>query len=427
MNSGNILLIIFFSFFSITINAQLEKLTEKVKEKVNERIEQKVDETIDETLDDAEEGMTAKNKKETKKQTKKEKPSAVKANKADKEEDGENNDSEQPVNKKQVQSKSKFDFIPGDKILFFDDFADVAIGDFPMNWETGSSAEVVTLDNQPGKWLKLKGDYSYFSPVIKNMKLPENFTIEFDVVCPDDHNFSLEIYESIDMKVGDDYYPGKGGTMIGFDQEQVIWKTWTESEEPIYGDAPNSSMELGKKLHYSIWGQKSRLRVYCAEVKVLDIPRGIKNDLKLNFLRFGNYPNTEMLLSNIRVAVGSPDMRSRLLTEGKFSTNGITFDSGSDKIKPESYAVLKEIAGILKDNAAVKVKIIGHTDSDGNDASNLTLSKKRAEAVKNSLSNEFSIDASRMTTDGKGESEPAVKNDTPQGKAANRRVEFIKQ
>ena len=87
---------------------------------------------------------------------------------------------------------------------------------------------------------------------------------------------------------------------------------------------------------------------------------------------------------------------------------------------------LKEISEVLKDNATVKVKIIGHTDSDGDDKSNLDLSKRRAASVKNALSTEFGIDASRMETDGKGESEPASANTTSEGKANNRRVEFIK-
>ena len=74
----------------------------------------------------------------------------------------------------------------------------------------------------------------------------------------------------------------------------------------------------------------------------------------------------------------------------------------------------------------MKVKIIGHTDADGNDKSNLDLSKRRAASVKEMLAKEFSIDETRMETDGKGESQPVDKNDNPAGKANNRRVEFIK-
>lgn len=74
----------------------------------------------------------------------------------------------------------------------------------------------------------------------------------------------------------------------------------------------------------------------------------------------------------------------------------------------------------------MKIKIVGHTDSDGADADNLLLSKKRAESVKDKLVSSYQIDAARISTDGKGEAEPLADNKTKEGKAANRRVEFIK-
>jgi outer membrane protein OmpA-like peptidoglycan-associated protein len=126
------------------------------------------------------------------------------------------------------------------------------------------------------------------------------------------------------------------------------------------------------------------------------------------------------------VAVGAPDMRNKLITEGKLVTYGIYFDSGSDKIKPESAGTMKEIATVLNENSAVKIKIIGHTDSDGDDAKNLDLSKRRSISVKNALSSEYGIEALRIETDGKGESQPIAANSTSEGKAQNRRVELIK-
>jgi outer membrane protein OmpA-like peptidoglycan-associated protein len=97
-----------------------------------------------------------------------------------------------------------------------------------------------------------------------------------------------------------------------------------------------------------------------------------------------------------------------------------------DVVKPESYATLKEIAGALTDNPGVRVKIIGHTDSDGADAANLDLSKRRADSVKAELAKTFSIDASRIETEGMGESKPVAPNDTQVNKALNRRVELVK-
>jgi outer membrane protein OmpA-like peptidoglycan-associated protein len=81
---------------------------------------------------------------------------------------------------------------------------------------------------------------------------------------------------------------------------------------------------------------------------------------------------------------------------------------------------------VLAENPDVNVKIIGHTDGDGDDAKNLDLSKRRAESVKNELVKNFGIDSSRLTTEGAGETKPIAANDIPVNKARNRRVEIIK-
>ncbi|WP_338870339.1 OmpA family protein [Spirosoma sp. SC4-14] len=122
----------------------------------------------------------------------------------------------------------------------------------------------------------------------------------------------------------------------------------------------------------------------------------------------------------------STDSDKTATASAKPATTRTAFDVNSDKIKPESYGTLKDIAAILTDNPTVTVKIIGHTDSEGDEASNLTLSKKRAAAVKASLNKEFGIAETRLQTDGMGESQPVDSNTTPQGKANNRRVEFLK-
>jgi outer membrane protein OmpA-like peptidoglycan-associated protein len=81
---------------------------------------------------------------------------------------------------------------------------------------------------------------------------------------------------------------------------------------------------------------------------------------------------------------------------------------------------------LFERNPGIRVKIVGHTDSDGNDAANMDLSKRRAASVRTSLSRDFAIDAGRIETDGKGETEAVYTNATPEGKAGNRRVEIIK-
>jgi len=164
--------------------------------------------------------------------------------------------------------------------------------------------------------------------------------------------------------------------------------------------------------------------VYQDQNKLIDLPKAFPTDcLKPDRLRF---EYGAMMISNVRIAVGAPDMRNKLMTEGKLVTYGIYFDVNKDVIKPESYGTLKEIASILNEVPEVKVKIVGHTDSDGADATNLDLSKRRAASVKSELVKSFGVNGDRLETDGMGETQPVAPNDTQVNKALNRRVEFIK-
>jgi len=195
------------------------------------------------------------------------------------------------------------------------------------------------------------------------------------------------------------------------------------------GGGSNILNDKNNPVHVSIWRQKERVRVYVNQEKVWDIPKGAAIDAKFNSIVFSVTYAEEVVkhfIGNLRLAVGALDTRKKILEQNKWVTHGILFDVNSATIRPESYGTLKEMANVLKEYADLKVKIVGHTDADGKDDTNLDLSKHRAESVKAALAKEFGIDENRMETDGKGESEPIDKNDNPAGKANNRRVEFIK-
>jgi len=85
---------------------------------------------------------------------------------------------------------------------------------------------------------------------------------------------------------------------------------------------------------------------------------------------------------------------------------------------------LNDVIKILNENKSVKLKIDGHTDSDGSDAFNLKLSDGRAASVKKYLVSK-GIDESRLVSEGFGESQPIASNDTPEGRQQNRRVECV--
>jgi outer membrane protein OmpA-like peptidoglycan-associated protein len=430
---------------AITHGQLLKRLGERAKQKM----EQKAGDKVDKTIDDAVDGKGKKKKKGDNKSPKE-------GNDSTGENGAENGSVSTGGTGKTsgtgttgtLKSYSKYDFVPGDKVIWVEDFMQDAVGDFPAKWNTNSSGEVVTADGLKGHWLMIQKKGRFIPEFIKN--LPENFTMQFDLVCNENFSFysqALDLYfltgENTNKAFEYSFIPleKRSGIKVSFHPTNAgatagsgSIESYDNGEKVIRNDiaTQNFHSRAGKtKVKVSIWRQKNRIRVYLDEEKIFDLPRAFSADKKYNTVMFElwsnmNSDNDRYLVANINVAIGAPDTRSKLITEGKFVTTGILFDVNSDRIKPESYGVLKDIANVLTENNTVRVKVIGHTDSDGDDKSNLELSKRRAESVKNTLSKEFGIDASRMEPDGKGESQPADKNETPVGKANNRRVEFIK-
>jgi flagellar motor protein MotB len=121
------------------------------------------------------------------------------------------------------------------------------------------------------------------------------------------------------------------------------------------------------------------------------------------------------------------EMEKQLAIDKHVDVYGIYFDFASDRIRPESIPILEEIAGLMKHNPDWQLSINGHTDNVGGDASNLRLSRQRAAAVKAALVDRYGISESRLNTGGFGASQPYEKNDTPEGRSRNRRVELTRQ
>ncbi len=331
-----------------------------------------------------------------------------------------------------LQSYSSYDFVPGDKVILFDDFSQDAVGDFPALWTANAPGEINTLNIAPGKWLNLNStDGNYF--LLKSIDFPKNFIIEFDIVPKKIGGriaAGLILYgEDKPKEMDTNPHPGNGGIMISIEKER--WNTMgykTGENSTITGSSAVNPVEPEKVNHVIIWAQNRRIRIYHKQAKVLDMPTNVFDGTKFNRLcfRLSRGASCGSYISNIRITSAAPDMRSKLLTEGKLISYGIYFDVNKDIVKPESYGTLKEIAAVLNENPAVKVKIVGHTDSDGADPANLDLSKRRGASVKAELVKAFSIDAARLESDGMGETQPVAPNDTPVNKALNRRVELIK-
>jgi len=434
----------------------LKDIGNRIKHRTEQRANQKVDQTIDKGLDQVDNSAKdATKKKDTSGNTNSNNGSHKQTDAAN--HTTANNTTNSPDANTQVgknaddagfKTYSKFDFVPGDKVIAYDDFSKDAIGDFPVTWNTNSSGEVVTSSGQQGHWLMVRKPGRYIPEYIKD--LPDNFTFEYDVICNEKFSFYSPVFsiffltgkngkEALEysfipldkrsgVKIG--VHPANAGSSGG-----TVYAESFEDGASVIKNQVNTTQfnsNAGKtKLHVSVWRQKQRLRVYVNEEKAYDLPRAFPADKSYSTVLFElwgdmNNDNDRYIFGNLKLSVGAPDTRNKLITEGKFVTSGILFDVNSDKIKPESYGVMKDIANVLTENSSVRVKIIGHTDADGSDADNLALSKKRAESVKTSLTKDFGIEVARLETDGKGESQPVDKNTTAEGKANNRRVEFIK-
>ena len=328
---------------------------------------------------------------------------------------------------------SKFDFVPGATILYFDNFEKDNIGEAPEGWITSTSAEVVTIDGLEGKWLKLASNSA--SHVTRNKKQTwgDNFTVEFDL---------LMVKETYDPRI-DILLINSGGSLV---TDEAILKDGKPaiSFGSILGDGGKTSRVMlngkeGKKLsdnmsenlaydnatpvHVSMCVQGKRFRMWWNNKKVFDLSAINETYLpnQLGF-SFGNLGGTEYYVSNFRVAKDVPDTRKQF-EDGKLISN-LLFYTSTAKLKPESMGSLLDVSKVLKE-ATAPVKIIGHTDSDGDDAANQQLSQERAEAVKTILTAEYGIEADKLTTEGRGETQPLADNKNTEGKAQNRRVEFI--
>ncbi|MDI6804994.1 MAG: OmpA family protein [Bacteroidota bacterium] len=130
-------------------------------------------------------------------------------------------------------------------------------------------------------------------------------------------------------------------------------------------------------------------------------------------------------IKNVKIAQGGVKLYNKFLSDGKIVTTGIKFDVNKATLKPESMGVINSIFQLMKEHPEIKFSVEGHTDSDGDDASNQTLSERRAKAVVEQLVN-LGIASDRLTSKGWGESKPFDSNTTPEAKANNRRVEFVK-
>jgi outer membrane protein OmpA-like peptidoglycan-associated protein len=328
---------------------------------------------------------------------------------------------------------SKYDFIPGDKTVFFDDFSDTDVGEFPRKWtldgpKQGRNNTVEVVEFQGRHFLRsVPGDKNQ-SPATQYLRLdqkgdfPEKFTIEFDAVLSSINN--SPVYE-VAYKL----------LLVPSDKKIDIFKSVTTNAILISGQENESAntktvvdLNDGKVHHVAISVNGTFVKAYIDRRRVINDPDAVKRPIKqigIQMLTPNYFRSEKLLFTNVRLAEGGKDIKSALDTEGKIITHGILFDTGKSTLKPESLPTLKMILGLLNEDPQLKFSIEGHTDNHGGTEINQTLSEQRADSVRDWLERK-EVGSDRLKTAGFGDTSPIDNNKTAEGRANNRRVEFVK-
>lgn len=309
---------------------------------------------------------------------------------------------------------NNFDFVSGEKVLFDDNLYDAQDGEFPPRWKLLNGQGVVNkVEGTPAFVFTdaSLGSMGKIAPRIKTANyLGKDFTIEEDFFIPEDEMLALYFVDA----EGDD------SKFISIEGSGTIKNNYFPSE--LVAQYPNNEFLHGKWHHLAIAYKNRQMKIYVDQHRVLVLP-----DIGFDpvSLQFGGSLNVK--IKNMKVAEGgNMNMLGKILTDGKFVSHAIKFDVGKSKVKDESMGFINELVKWLNENASIQLEIGGHTDSDGDDAANLKLSQERAEAVKNILVSK-GVASARLTSKGYGETKPLESNTTPEGKANNRRVEFVKR
>lgn len=320
---------------------------------------------------------------------------------------------------------SKYDFVPGETVLFEDNLEGEQNGEFPSQWDlidgyvenalfSGENVIRFPIENSGATikpLMKKEGDY-----------LPEKFTIEFDMYLSSrTSKYRVYLWDKGKSNRRPD---GLHAIEVGYDQEASYQGGKMQRKLPEASQKPYPHWR-----HVAISFNVRALKIYIDQDRLVMIPNVTGNPTALSiqastydFGQTGDYPT---MIRNIRIAEGAVKLYDRFITDGKIVTNGIKFDSGKATLKLESMGVINEIVKLMKEHPEINFSVEGHTDSDGDAQFNIDLSEQRANTVVNELIAR-GIDGKRMVAKGFGEDVPVAENTSPEGKANNRRVEFVK-
>ncbi|QMW02117.1 OmpA family protein [Spirosoma foliorum] len=402
--------------------AQFGNILDRAANAATNRANQKIDQGINKGLDKVEEGVKNGGKKTS---GNAQAPTTNPDDQAAQTSTSSGNGSATPASAAaktvSMRSYANYDFVPGNKIIFEDDFHTDQDGEFAEHWDLLGGQAIL---NKVGDGLVMKitdGNYGKVTPLMKEKAyLPKEFTIEYDYYqTPGAYGlqFWFEDAEGREVIKCQADRDGASATYMVNDESRTL--AGSMPEEIKYAN-------FNDRWHHVAFILKGRsIKMYIDQFRVLTVPQ---NTAVPSRIIFGGIATQEepLMFKNLRIAEGGgANLIGEKFGEGKYISHGINFDYGKAIIKPESMGEINAIYKFLSENAGSKFEVGGYTDADGSDASNLTLSQKRAEAVKTQLVT-MGVDAGRLTAKGYGKAKPIADNTTFDGKAQNRRVEFVK-
>jgi len=412
------------AFTSTNAQLKLDKVIErsikKAERSIENRVSNRIDKTVEKSLDSVEDSIFGTGKTQSKK---------AEDSKTTKNQSGTTQGTNSNTTSEHAQPTltwSKYDFIPGTEIIFEDDFTNEQNGEFPSRWDmTKGTIEIADWGGENVVWFKKTNSNApdAILPLLKNRTedyLPELFTIEMDV------------YFHKDNKLNSTYnlflYDMKNQTKI-MKPSKPVRIEYSSITYDMIGDSYPGQDKLKPAegwRHIAISFNKRALKGYLDDVRVLNLPNLEINPTGIMISAHNVSGSAKPFIRNVRIAKGAVPLYDKFLTDGKFITTGIKFDVNKATIKPENMGTINYVVQMMTDHSDLKFSVEGHTDSDGELAANQKLSEARARAVVEALKN-AGIDAGRLSSKGHGETKPIAGNDSPEGKAQNRRVEFVKQ
>ena len=400
----------------VSAQSFLKKLGKKIEETAKRKVENKVERTTEKAMDAVLDGKGTSNNNNGN-------------NNADEVYD--NGDGAAQAKPQKGQSLettyAKSDFVPGDEIIFEDNLANEQMGEFPSQWDLiEGSVEVANIAGRQCIYFDPKG--ATVAPLMKDMKsyLPDVFTLELDFFANryrsgfcDGYVFCFYNAEKRVLEIEMNYTSTQEGN------KDIHWNYDTPSGDYRVGDA-QIIVQPEAWNHLAISFNKRALKVYVNGIRIANIPN-MAAPVRFDVVgrEWGTPDTFREAITNIRLAQGAVPLYDRMMSDGKFITYGITFDVGKATIKPESMGEINRIVQLMTENPDLKFSVEGHTDSTGNAASNQTLSEQRSQAIVAKLV-ELGIAQDRLTAVGKGQNSPIADNNTDEGRAKNRRVEFVK-